>query len=387
MTKTSDTKPAVNDNAGSGETGNPAPLITVGEADKSTGLDKLRSQLLAFAQNATGDAPEAEAEASEAVAELIANPAPAKEVEEDALSQPEPEDEEQEQSPEQAEAADEAEEDNNGVPPEIQERINKRIGKEVAKTKALKEKTEMLESKLSQFETELNQLRNREPEPAPVPHGTSPVPLAHINTVDQLEREAAKAEEAAEQAENLLTQLEDDPDSVERALRMAKIEVGEYSPAEMRQFLRSARKNAEKTFQKLVPQRRQYLETQAQVSEHVSQLVPELKDPNSRRRQLFNQVLQMHPSFKADPKWPAIAMVHALGLEAAEKLFKPTAPAPKPKAPAIKIPKPAASMATPKAPPVGAVDADVLARARTGDREARALIMQAELDRQNARFG
>jgi hypothetical protein len=211
--------------------------------------------------------------------------------------------------------------------PETQDRINRRIGKEVAKSKALETEVADLRAKLAE-------------KPAATP--TGPVPLAEIHDPRKLAEEKTRAEEAFEQADSLLERIQDEPEAVEAALRAARIELKDadgnesYDELTMRKFLRSVRTNADKMVRKTIPARETFLASAEKHAAEAFEYMPELKDASSDRSKLFRQVIAETPGLQSRTDWPMRA---ALGVEVLEKfnarlartLAPPTAPAPKPK--------------------------------------------------------
>lgn len=255
------------------------------------------------------------------------------------------------------EASDEAAEENHlddglreALPADIQEKINRRISKEVAKTKAEREAREAAEAKLAEAET-------KEATAPDTTANRSPA-LADIHEPAKLAVEQQRAEEALEQAEELLGNLEDDPLTVERTLRAAKLDdrmprdaAGEpdYTPAGMRKFLGTVKRNADRTLRRDIPKRETFLK-QAEVSaQEALAFMPELKDGKSDRTKLFLQVIRDNPEIRNKSNWPVKVAVAVLGLERLDEWkaakAKTTAPAkPKTEKP-VTIPAPKAQPA------------------------------------------
>lgn len=260
-----------------------------------------------------------------------------------------------------------------------QSAINKRIGKEVAKTKAEKEARAELEAKLADLEAKVTELSNKPTEPpAAVPTVNAPL-LAHVNDAKQLQAEAAKAETALEQSEDLLNTLDDAPEKVESALKAAGIKLADdsgaedYSVSRMRQTLRAIHKSADKTLRRAIPERVEFLKQADSNAEEVVKLLPELKDRTSPRYAKFQQVLQMRPELRNHANWPIEAAARVLGWEQLEALQEQA----KPKTEKVKakldkpptIPKPQAAATVPRAP--RGLSETVVERALSGDKNAR----------------
>lgn len=360
-------------------------LTTVEETLKGSGRADVLNQ---FARLALGQQPEAEPQKGDATkvlglesegesqdAEAKAKEADAKQ---DDLSQSNAEEKEVEpESKDEGKAEDEEAELTGKLDEHTQQKINKRIAKEVAKTKAERERAEQLETRLKELEA-----KAVEAVPAPVP--TQANPLAHITDVKQLVAERAKAEEAREQAEELLDTLQDEPERVEAALRAAKVELKDELGAEdfsvnrMKQFLKTVKREARNVSERAVPQQAQYLDAMQKSRAMAEELVPELKDAKSPRSQKYQEVLKAFPEIRSQPWWPMAAAVQVVGLEALEAQRKASAtPVAKAKPPLpVKIPAPkAAPNAAVRKP--NTVDDDTYSRAVEGDKNARLKVIQS----------
>ena len=261
-----------------------------------------------------------------------------------------------------------------------QSAINKRIGKEVAKTKAEKEAKAELEAKLADLEAKVAELSSKAPEPAAAAPAVNAPQLAHVNDVKQLQAEAAKAETALEQSEDLLNTLDDAPERVESALKAAGIKLTDdagnedYSQAKMRQTLRAIHKSADKTLRRAIPERVEFLKQADSLATEVMKLLPELKDRTSPRYAKFQQVLQMRPEIRNHANWPIEAAARVLGWEQLEAMQakasgqKAEAKKPKPEKPPV-IPKPQSAAPVQRAR--SGLSPDVAERALSGDKNAR----------------
>lgn len=130
--------------------------------------------------------------------------------------------------------------------------------------------------------------------------------------------------------EDLLDQLHDDPEAVEQQLRQHKVELSEYTPAEMRKFLRRVRAS-EREVMEAAPRRIQFLRDEHSALQRAVEVIPELKDPESPRFKRVQEVVRQYPALKQRPDWAYHAAVYALGFEALEaQQAKASAPAPKP---------------------------------------------------------
>jgi hypothetical protein len=250
------------------------------------------------------------------------------------------------------------------LPEEVQEKINRRIGKEVAKTKAERDQREAMEARLAEAEAKLAEKPSGASRPAS--------PLGDVHDLGKLEGEKLKAEQAMEQAEDLLVQLEDDPAAVETALRTAKIELkGEdgredFSEARMKKFLRSIKTNADRTLRRTIPERERFIKTAEQAAAQAVEFLPELKDQKSTQAKLFAQALADVPELQRHPQWPLMAVIGVLGRQKLDEMIAarkkvPAAPA-KRELP-VKIPTPRAQPAAVPRNKPAPVDANALADA------------------------
>lgn len=263
---------------------------------------------------------------------------------------------------------------------DVQEKINRRIGKEVAKTKAEREAREAVEARVTDLEAKLAE-RSQEPEV----RIQNDVPLGHIHDPAKLDAERVKAEQAMEQAEDLLLTLEDTPADVEQALRAAKIaltnEHGEpdFSEARMKKFLRTVKMNADRSLRTAIPAREKFLGAANQFAKEAADFMPELKDNKSPRAKLFAQVVRGMPDLQRNPQWPIEAMVAVLGLERLDEMKATKAKGAAPVPPAkprkelpVTIPTPKSQPTAPAKGRAQTVDANTTAdKMLSGDRAAR----------------
>lgn len=262
------------------------------------------------------------------------------------------------------------------LPADIQEKINRRISKEVAKTKAEREAREAAEAKLAEAEAK--------EVPAPDTTANRSPALAEIHEPAKLAVEQQRAEEALEQAEELLGNLEDDPLTVERTLRAAKLDdrmprdaAGEpdYTPAGMRKFLGTVKRNADRTLRRDIPKRETFLKQAEQFAQEALAEMPELKDAKSERTKLFLQVIRDNPEIRNKSNWPVKVMVAVFGLErrAEIKAAKEKATTTKPKTEKpVTIPAPKSQPAAVAKTKPGGLDANAVAdKLLNGERAAR----------------
>jgi hypothetical protein len=259
------------------------------------------------------------------------------------------------------------------LPEDVQEKINRRIGKEVAKTKLEREAREQLEAKLAEAETKLA-------ERVQSPKANVPSPLSDIHDPAKLEAEKLKAEAAMEQAEDLMDQLRTNPSAVEAMLREAKVELkdetgeADFSPERMEAFLRTVRKNADRSLRRSIPEREKFLKAADQAASQAVEFMPELKDPKTAQAKLFRQALQDLPEIQKHPQWPLMAVIGVLGRQKLDELIAakkklPAAPA-KRELP-VKIPTPRAQPASVPRTKPAPVDANAMAEALLNGNKSR----------------
>lgn len=342
-----------------------APETTV-EQETAPVIPGREDVLKQFAREIMGT-PETAAPPAEAEAENAA----------EALSQTESETEAEPETTETETPADDSEDDHGDLPPEVQEKINKRIGKEVAKSKAALEAKEEAEAKLAEAQAKLAEFESGQ-----IASPKSKVQLADIHDKVKLAAEKQRAEQAVEDAEELLLTLEDDPNSVEQALRTMKVELKDedgdedFSEARMKKFLRTAKMNAERTLRKAIPEREQFLDKANQFATQAMDFMPELIDPKSERAKLFQQIFRENPELRQQPEWALKGVIGVLGMERLNEMVaakqKAKAPAKKPEKP-VTIPAPRTAAPAVTAKPK-ATETDVNATAEkilNGDKSAR----------------
>lgn len=268
-----------------------------------------------------------------------------------------------------------------------QDRINARIGKFKAEAATATEAKAAVEAELETVKARMAELEQQSAEIPP--SVSSPAqPLAHVTTQQQLVAEQKQAQEAMVFAEDQLDAVDDNPEAVASALRRMGItikdETGEedFSHSRMRSFLKTVKRNAERTLRDVIPARAQHLQqVNAAYAEAVQQM-PELQNAKSPQAQTAQRILKAFPQIQSNPNWPKIVMVHALGLAEYEKLIAAqTGPAKvAAKLPPKMAPKPSAAPATAK---TKGLSEDVYERASRGDQDARLQIANNQLARAN----
>ena len=153
--------------------------------------------------------------------------------------------------------------------PKLQEKINRRIGKEVAKRKALEQEVASLRALVTQ------------PVPAEkeevIVHAPANVPLAEITTLTQLEQLKANAKQEIRWVEQWL-----DEDIPAEGIQTDR------GLATKRQ-LKEIRRNAVAVQEDLIPQRENFLKTRQTSAQTALEKFPFLKDPTHPGYQLAQQ--------------------------------------------------------------------------------------------------
>ena len=215
-----------------------------------------------------------------------------------------------------------------GLSPELQEKLDKRIGKEVAKRKALEEQINAIKS---EFEA-LKAAKEEEvstPPPAPVAP-TPDNPLANVNDIDGLRSEHQTAKE-------IIRLVEDTLDSDD------KTEVFNYQGKDYtRKELKQIRRNAERTINDYIPQRAQFLQQRDAYTQKAIEVFPWAKDKSSKEYKQAVQLMRQDPRLGSSVDGIYSAGVYLKGLQAieAEKTAKPKTLA---KAPSSQLASPVAA--------------------------------------------
>ncbi len=182
--------------------------------------------------------------------------------------------------------------------PEQQEVFNKRLGKEVAKRKALELQLE--EAKARVAETPL--VPEQKPEPATIiPLPTGSPPLANINDVRGLVELQQQAKEAIRFAEDALA-AESDGDPVPEGFT--------------RKSLRDVIRNAKLTIEDHIPARNQFLQAKNQNQQTAYELLPFLKDKADPNYVLAETFRKNNPWLQNLPAADLMIGMYIKGVEA-----------------------------------------------------------------------
>ena len=186
------------------------------------------------------------------------------------------------------------------IPAELKKKIDKRIGKEVAKRKALE--AQLNELRLAVSQTQQQQAGQPAQVPiAPLPQGVTP--LAQIEDVKQLQTLAQQAKEAKRFAEEQL-----DNDNFE------PVRVGDEILD--RQKLKTIIRNANKTLEDDIPNRAQFLQQRNQAQQIAFEKFPFLKDKSTPEYVQAQQAYIAMPWLKNLPNADWIIGVQIEGLRA-----------------------------------------------------------------------
>ena len=278
---------------------------------------------------------------------------------------------------ETAEQADEEEGADTALPPEVQESVNKRIGKEVAKTKAEKEAREAAESQLNELRAQVEELRAKAPVAYAPPEASGP--FERIDDTRVLQQEKVKAQNVVLQVEDLLDRVADEPEEVAALMKQANLPVVDDSVVALKRTLRGIKQNAERAVTQLIPQREQFLNQNRAVSEQVLKQYPALADKNHPVTKLYQDFVAEFPGIKSHPAWPMVAALQATTLHNA-MLAKTKAKAAAAPVKAVPPKIPAKPKSAAQAMSRSAVDESVLQKrlvdSRYTDEEARIAYLQ-----------
>lgn len=258
--------------------------------------------------------------------------------------------EEAEAAADTTEAAPEAtEEEADSVPsqtisftPEQQKLLNKRIGKEVAKTKAIEAKMAEQAAKLAELEAKV--AAPAAPQVPVVVAPTPNMPLGDVMDIAKLGEIQSTAKEAARYIEDVLDdasqwQTMTDPKDEDKQIRVHKIGEALFTELDLKRKLREARR----TLEDHIPQRAQWIAAKQQITQQAHARFPFLTDKQSAEYQMAEQG-RRNPQYAAlmampNAEWILGVLVKGAKAVEAEDAAK-AAPAKKPAV--VAKPKPAA---------------------------------------------
>ena len=208
--------------------------------------------------------------------------------------------------------------DTEQLPPDLQDKIDKRIGKEVAKRKTLEDQLAIQREELEKYKAAAAQPQEQPQQAAPVVVDPSQ-PLSHIGTVDALNAEHRQAKDVIRSAEDMLDQFDSGVDLVE-------FQGDSYSKAQVKTILR----NAKRTVEDLIPQRYQFLQNRDGWRNRAIEEFPFLKDKTSKEYHLVESARRNYPIIAALPDADYVLSLAVEGIKAVEARKAATAkPAPK----------------------------------------------------------
>lgn len=208
--------------------------------------------------------------------------------------------------------------------PDVQRSIDKRIAKVVAKQRTAEERASEAETRAEELSAQLDELKDQPSLREPVESGSNPVSRA--KTLDELAKEAGRAEQVLDWSDDMLMQLKSDPDQVADELKKQKVDLrdqyGEedYTSERMDLFLSQLRRKTDKTLRRSVPERQQYLEAKEVSDSRAKDLFPWMGDESSQLNQDAEDVMNTLPEIKRLPHHKTAAGVFALGLEQLRKI-------------------------------------------------------------------
>lgn len=203
--------------------------------------------------------------------------------------------------------------------PKLQAKIDKRIGKEVAKRKAVE----------AQLETAKAEMAKAMANQQPVIQSSPDNPLAHVQDTNALDKEKSAALNA-----KLWAQEQLDRDDIDQGVK-----VGEktYSKAELKSIVR----NTDKVLTTQIPEREKFLAKRADSEARSKQMFPWMKEPDSDEFKGYQHLMRTAPEIINSPNGPWVANVLIKGMKelnaeiAAQQ--NGTKPAKKPQAPASQV--------------------------------------------------
>ena len=197
------------------------------------------------------------------------------------------------------EATEEVPSQDNQLPDDLKKKIDKRIGKEVAKRKALE--AQLNELKLQVQAAQQNKPAEAAAPIAPLPQGVTP--LAQIEDVNGLAALRQQAIDAKRFAQEQLDRDDFEP-----------VRVGETVLD--RRALKTIIRNAEKTLEDDIPQRASFLQQRAQAQQLAFEKFPFLKDKSTPEYVAAQQAYMQMPWLKNLPNADWIIGVQIEGLKA-----------------------------------------------------------------------
>jgi len=177
--------------------------------------------------------------------------------------------------------------ENHSLDPKLQAKIDRRIGKEVGKTKKAIERAAAAEARASELEARLAQQEPEEKETHAPVHTN--VPLADITTVEQLHTYRENLENDIVEAEMLLYS--------EFPAEGLDTKWGKITKPSLIAALTQAKKDARTA----IPARERFLQARGQATQTAQEKFPFLKDPTHPGYQMAKQALRDNPVLRTYP--------------------------------------------------------------------------------------
>jgi hypothetical protein len=194
-----------------------------------------------------------------------------------------------------------------GLPAEIQAKIDKRIGKEVSKRKAL-------ETQLETAQAELAKLKEGVPpaESAPQSAFDPAAPWASHPELRKLSEAADRASRAADQVDELMDDLNEGPEKQEHVLQFLtehKFRIEDDSPRGIRSFLRKLKGDisrrqvtAQTQYDMTLQRTAEWHRTEAAKAEAAArEILPSAFDPATEDGQIMAAMVRDHPELSRAP--------------------------------------------------------------------------------------
>ena len=200
-------------------------------------------------------------------------------------------------------AADEVEEDadESGLPADIQESVNKRIGKEVKKRKALKEESE---AEITELRQQLEEAKESGGAEEFQPTMTKSNPFAALDTVEKVQKEFLQAEQTLEWAE-------DNPEG-------AYLEVEGGEKEFTAEDIRVIRRKSARALRRELPEQLGYIQARDHLEPQALEAFPWWKDKASSDYQNAMQVLRAMPDLARFPDYKFVVGDYLAGREIRE---------------------------------------------------------------------
>lgn len=270
------------------------------------------------------------------------------------------------------------EDDEDGaLPPELQARIDRRIGKEVAKRKELERQLEEARSQIA-----------KPPANGKAPEAAKPAPADEHPEMKAAREAEADAQNVIQWSKRLSRMLNHDADAVAAELQRSQIALDDTSPEAIGNWLERVREGAQETLQKALVKKEvltnrladQDAQQRAHFDAMANESFPWWNDPASPQYADAQKVQNVLPVLKEKPQGKLWTGIILMGLEAFQNAQKakgkpaaPAAPAqpPKPRVPTVQLPATTRLPNTPSGDPAANGEAAKVKFFNTGDPKAK----------------